>query len=101
MKRMLPLAPLLLGALLISPAAALTGAKRVPVIWWGQVLPALLSGFITFRLVQNRGILRLFRSHPQRQLKDVIGFSLLSGAPNGSKLLESLAEECSSRPNGG
>ena len=68
MKRLLPFAPLLLlGALLLSPAAALTGTKRGLDIWWGQVLPALLPSFITVRLAQNWGLLRLFRSHPRMQ----------------------------------
>lgn len=94
MKRLLPFAPLLLlGALLLSPAAALTGTKRGLDIWWGQVLPALLPSFITVRLAQNWGLLRLFRSHPRMQLMAVIGFSLLSGAPNGAKLLGSLTKE--------
>lgn len=94
MKRLLPFAPLLLlGALLLSPSAALAGAKQGLGIWWGQVFPALLPSFITVRLAQNLGLLRLIRRHPRCQLAAMIGFSLLSGAPNGAKLLGSLTEE--------
>ena len=94
MKRLLPFAPLLLlGALLLSPAAALAGAKRGLDIWWGSVFPALLPSFICVRLSQSLGMLQLGRGRPRAQLAAVMGFSLVSGAPNGAKLLHALVSE--------
>ena len=102
MKRLLPFAPLLLlAALLLSPAAALAGAKRGLGIWWGQVFPALLPSFICIRLAQNLGLLRLARDRPKAQLAVVVGFSLVSGAPNGARLLHALVEDGSLSPQDG
>ena len=102
MKRLLPFAPLLLlAALLLSPAAALDGAKRGLDIWWGSVFPALLPSFICVRLAQNLGLLRLWHSHPRTQLAAVMGFSLVSGAPNGAKLLHALVMEGTLSPREG
>ena len=96
MKRLLPFAPLLLlAALLLSPAAAIAGARQGLDIWWGRVLPALLPSMLSVRLTQNLGLLRLTESHPRGQLVAVIGFSLVSGAPNGAKLLHALVEDSS------
>ena len=94
MKRLLPFAPLLLlAALLLSPEAALSGAKRGLDIWWGRVFPALLPSFVCVRLAQNLGLLKLADNRPRGQLILVAGFSLVSGAPNGAKLLRALAKE--------
>ena len=94
MKRLLPFAPLLLlAALLLSPAAALAGARQGLDIWWGRVLPALLPSMLAVRLTQNMGLLRLTEAHPRGQLLAAIGFSLVSGAPNGAKLLHALVED--------
>lgn len=94
MKRLLPFAPLLLlAALLLSPDAALSGAKRGLDIWWGRVFPALLPSFICVRLAQSLGLLRLAVKRPRGQLILVAGFSLVSGAPNGAKLLHALVED--------
>ena len=88
MNHLLPVAPiLLLFALLLSPAAALAGAKQGISLWWGSVFPSLLPSFICLKLAQKLGLLRLCGRHPRGQLAAVIGFSLLSGAPNGAKLL--------------
>ena len=61
MKRLLPFAPLLLlAALLLSPAAALAGAKQGIDIWWDRVLPALLiigmASMITFQALCHMAI---------------------------------------------
>ena len=94
MKRMIPFAPLLLlGALLLSPAAALSGARQGLAIWWERVFPALLPSILSVRLAQNLGLLRLSENRPRGQLLAVIGFSLVSGAPNGAKLVHALREE--------
>lgn len=94
MKRLLPFAPLLLlAALLLSPAAALQGARQGLDIWWGRVLPALLPSMLAVRLGQYLGLLRFTENHPRGQLLAVIGFSLVSGAPNGAKLLHGLVED--------
>ena len=101
MNHLLPVAPiLLLFALLLSPAAALAGAKQGISLWWGSVFPSLLPSFICLKLAQKLGLLRLCGRHPRGQLAAVIGFSLLSGAPNGAKLLHALIEDgsLSSRP---
>ena len=94
MKRLLPVAPiLLLIALLLSPAAALSGAKQGLSLWWSSVFPSLLPSFICLKLAQKLGLLRLTARHPKGRLAAVIGFSLVSGAPNGAKLLCALVEE--------
>lgn len=94
MKRLLPFAPvLLLGALLLSPAAALAGAKEGLEIWWGRVFPALLPSFICVRLADQLGLLRLCGRRPRGQRAAFYAFSLVSGAPNGAKLLHILAED--------
>lgn len=94
MKRLLPFAPLLLlAALLLSPDAALAGAKRGIDLWWSRVLPALLPSFVCVRLAQELGLLRSVHRHPRGQLAAVIGFSLVSGAPNGAKLLHGLIRD--------
>ncbi len=94
MNHLLPVAPiLLLFALLLSPAAALAGAKQGISLWWGSVFPSLLPSFICLKLAQKLGLLRLCGRHPRGQLAAVIGFSLLSGAPNGAKLLHALIED--------
>ncbi len=94
MNHLLPVAPiLLLFALLLSPAAALAGAKQGLSLWWGSVFPSLLPSFICLKLAQKLGLLRLCGRHPRGQLAAVIGFSLLSGAPNGAKLLHALIED--------
>ncbi|MBQ6146020.1 MAG: hypothetical protein IJI82_03200 [Clostridia bacterium] len=94
MKRLLPFAPLLLlAAMLLSPAAALAGAKQGIDIWWDRVLPALLPSFICVRLAQELGLLRSVHRHTKGQLSAVIGFSLLSGAPNGAKLLHAMVRD--------
>ena len=94
MKRLLPFAPLLLlGALFLSPAAALRGAKQGLDIWWTHVLPALLPSFICVKTAQELGLLRLDSNHPGGQLPMVLGFSLVSGAPNGARLLGAMAED--------
>ncbi len=102
MKRLLPFAPLLLlAALLLSPAAALAGAKQGLSLWWGQVFPALLPCFICVRLAQNLGLLSLAQKHTRGQLCAVAGFSLVSGAPNGAKLLYALVENGALLPQEG
>ena len=94
MKRLLPFLPLLLLAtLLLSPAAALSGARRGLDIWWSHVFPALLPSFICVKLAQELGLLRSAGRHPRGQLAAVVGFSLASGAPNGAKLLHALVQE--------
>lgn len=94
MKRLLPFAPLLLlAALLLSPAAALGGAREGLSIWWERVFPALLPSILCIRLAQGLGLLKATARHPRGQLMAVIGFSLVSGAPNGAKLLQALKEE--------
>ena len=94
MKRLIPFATLLLlAALLLSPATAISGARQGLDIWWGRVLPALLPSFISIRLVQNMGLLKISTDRPRTQLALAIGFSLISGAPNGAKLLSALVED--------
>ena len=94
MNHLLPVAPiLLLFALLLSPAAALAGAKQGISLWWGSVFPSLLPSFICLKLAQKLGLLRLCGRHPRGQLAAVIGFSLLSGAPSGARLLHALIED--------
>ncbi len=93
MKRLLPYGPLLLlAALLLCPADALAGAREGLDIWWGHVFPALLPTFISVKLSQLLGLLGSGTAHPRRQLAAVVGFSLVSGAPNGAKLLHALVE---------
>ena len=102
MKRLLPFAPLLLlAALLLSPAAALAGAKQGLDIWWGRVFPALLPSFICVRTAQELGLLHRTGSSPRGQLAAVIGFSLVSGAPNGAKLLYAITEDGTLSPTEG
>ncbi len=99
MNRLLPVAPiLLLFALLLSPTAALAGAKQGLSLWWGSVFPSLLPSFTCLKLAQKLGLLRLTSQHPRSQLAAVIGFSLLSGAPNGARLLSALEEDGSLSP---
>ena len=94
MKRLLPFAPLLLlTALLLSPAAALGGAREGLHIWWDRVLPALLPSMLCIRLAQGLGLLNATARHPRGQLLAVVGFSLVSGAPNGARLLHALWDE--------
>lgn len=94
MKRLLPFVPLLiLAALLLSPASALDGAKQGIGIWWGHVFPALLPSFICVKLAQQLGLLQIASRYPRGKLAAVIGFSLLSGAPNGAKLLGALVQD--------
>ena len=94
MKRLSPFAPLLLlCTLLLSPAAALAGAKQGLSLWWGSVFPSLLPSFICLKLAQKLGLLRLADRHPRARLAAVAGFSLLSGAPNGARLLHALMRE--------
>lgn len=94
MKRLLPFAPLLLlAALLLSPAAALAGARQGLEIWLGRVFPALLPTFLCVRTAQNLGLLRLADRRPKARLALVFGFSLASGAPNGAKLLGAMAND--------
>ena len=102
MKRLSPFAPLLLlAAMLLSPAAALSGAKQGLSLWWGSVFPALLPSFLCIRLAQQLGLLRLANRRPRGQLAVVIGFSLVSGAPNGAKLLHALVQDGSLSPREG
>ena len=92
MKRPLPFVPLLLlAALLLFPASALAGAKQGLDIWWDRVLPALLPSFICVRLAEGMGLLHAAARRPKGQLIAIAGFSLLSGAPNGAKLLYAMA----------
>ncbi len=99
MKRLTPFVPLLLlGALLLFPGAALAGAKRGLDIWWGSVFSALLPCLIAVRSAQALGILGLAARHPRGKLAAVLSFSLLSGAPNGAKLLHALVEDGSLSP---
>ena len=103
MKRLLPFLPLLLlAAVLLSPAAAISGARQGLSLWWRSVFPALLPSFICVRLAQELGLLRLARRRPRGQLAAVIAFSLVSGAPNGAKLLHALVQDgsLSSREGG-
>ena len=94
MKRLLPVTPiLLLLALLLSPGAALAGAKQGLSLWWGSVFPSLLPSFICLKLAQKLGLLRLAGHQPRGRLAAVMGFSLLSGAPNGARLLNALVED--------
>ena len=94
MKRLTPFVPLLLlAAVLLSPTAALAGARRGVDIWWGSVFPALLPSFLSVRTAQELGLLRSASRHPKGQLAVAIGFSLVSGAPNGAKLLHALVQE--------
>ena len=94
MKRLLPFIPLLLlAAVLLSPAAAISGARQGLSLWWRSVFPALLPSFICVRLAQELGLLRLARRRPRGQLAAVIAFSLVSGAPNGAKLLHALVQD--------
>ena len=94
MKRLMPLVPLLLlAAVLLSPAATLAGAKEGLHIWWDSVFPALLPSFICVRLARELGLLRSFSRHKRGKLMTVVGFSLVSGAPNGAKLLHALVED--------
>lgn len=94
MKRFLPFAPmLLLSFLLLSPAAAFSGARQGLELWWSQVFPALLPSFICVRLAQGLGFLRIGDSHPRGQLAAAVCFSLVSGAPNGAKLLNAITED--------
>lgn len=94
MKRLSPFLPLLLlAALLLSPAAALRGAKDGLDIWWNHVFHALLPSFICVKLAQELGLLRSVHRHRKGQLSMVIGFALASGAPNGAKLLYGLVQE--------
>ena len=94
MKRLLPFAPLLLlAALLLSPSAALSGARQGLDIWWSRVFPALLPSFISVKLAQELGLLRAASRHPRGQLVAVVSFSMVSGAPNGAKLLHGLRED--------
>ena len=94
MKRLLPFLPLLLlAAVLLSPAAAISGARQGLSLWWRSVFPALLPSFICVRLAQELGLLRLARRRPRGQLAAVIAFSLVSGAPNGAKLLHALVQD--------
>lgn len=102
MKRLLPFVPLLLlGALLLSPAAALAGARHGLDLWWTRVFPALLPCFIAVRLMGSLGLLRLAGRRPQGRLLVVIGFSLLSGAPNGARLLDALTTDGGLSPREG
>lgn len=102
MKRLLPFAPLLLlAALLLSPDAALAGAKQGLDIWWSRVFPALLPSFICVRTAQELGLLHRTGSRPRGQLTAVIGFSLVSGAPNGAKLLYAMTEDGTLSPTEG
>lgn len=99
MKRLTPFVPLLLlAALLLSPAAALAGAKHGLELWWNSVFPALLPGLIAVRTAQGLGLLRLGSGHPRGKLVVVMGFSLASGAPNGAKLLHALVQDGSLSP---
>ena len=94
MKRLLPFVPLLLlAAVLLSPAAALSGAKQGLGIWWDRVLPALLPSCIAIKLAQDLGLLGMTQGHPRVRMAAIIGFSLLSGAPNGARLLQAAKEE--------
>ena len=102
MNHLLPVAPiLLLLALLLSPAAALAGAKQGLSLWWSSVFPSLLPSFVCLKLAQKLGLLRLCGRHPRGQLAAVIGFSLLSGAPSGARLLHALIEDGSLSPRDG
>ena len=99
MKRLTPFVPLLLlAALLLSPAAALAGAKHGLALWRNSVFPALLPGLIAVRAAQGLGLLRLGSGHPRGKLVVVMGFSLASGAPNGAKLLHALVQDGSLSP---
>ena len=94
MKRLLPFLPLLLlAALLLFPSSAIAGGKQGVTIWWGHVLPALLPSFLCVKLAQELGLLQATYRHPKGRLAAVIGFSLVSGAPNGAKLLRVLEQE--------
>ena len=54
MKRLMPVTPiLLLLALLLSPGAALAGAKQGLSLWWGSVFPSLLPSFICLKLKKS------------------------------------------------
>ena len=102
MKRLLPVVPiLLLFALLLSPEAAFTGAKQGISLWWGSVFPSLLPSFICLKLTQKLGLLRLAGCHPKGRMAAVIGFSLLSGAPNGARLLHALVADGGLSPRDG
>lgn len=102
MKRLLPVAPiLLLFALLLSPAAAIKGAKQGLSLWWGSVFPSLLPSFICLKLAQKLGLLRLSGNRPRVRLAAAAVFSLLSGAPNGARLLNALVEDGSLSPRDG
>ena len=94
MKRLLPVVPLLLlVALLLSPADSLAGAKRGILLWWSSVFPALLPSFICLKLAQKLGLLCLADRHPKGRSAVLFGFSLMSGAPNGARLLHALMEK--------
>ncbi len=94
MKRLFTFVPiLLLAATLLSPATALAGAKRGMDIWWGSVFPALLPSFICVRLAEKLGLLRLSAHTSRGQICVATVFSLVSGAPNGAKLLRSYVRE--------
>ena len=102
MKRLLPFVPLLLlGALLLSPAAALAGARHGLDLWWTRVFPALLPCFMAVRLMGSLGLLDLGGRRPRGRLLLAMGFSLLSGAPNGARLMKALTEEGGLSPRAG
>jgi len=89
MKRLLPFVALLfLFLILLFPAQSLAGAKEGLSLWWGSVFPALLPSFICLKLSEKLGLLRDAFPRPRGRIAAVMGFSLLSGAPNGAKLTQ-------------
>ena len=94
MKRLLPFVSLLLLLLiLLFPVESLSGAKAGLSLWWNSVFPALLPSFICLKLTEKLGLLRTAFPRPRCRLGASMAFSLLSGAPNGAKLMGALTRD--------
>ena len=94
MKRLLPFVSLLLLLLiLLFPVESLSGAKAGLSLWWNSVFPALLPSFICLKLTEKLGLLRTAFPRPRGRLGASMAFSLLSGAPNGAKLMGALTRD--------
>ena len=94
MKRLLPFASLLLMLLiLLFPVESLSGAKAGLSLWWSSVFPALLPSFICLKLTEKLGLLRTAFPRHRGRLGASMAFSLLSGAPNGAKLIGALTRD--------
>ena len=94
MKRLLPFVSLLLLLLiLLFPVESLSGAKAGLSLWWSSVFPALLPSFICLKLTEKLGLLRTAFPRPRGRLGASMAFSLLSGAPNGAKLMGALTRD--------